>query len=176
MFQVHDNLIHPKFGACTVTKTTTKKILGKLEECLVLNPLFENPTRLTITIPLRSVDRVGLRRPLDRQTRQEIKKLLGSRPNEEVLKTQTSTPLIKEKIHSGEVIKIAEALRDLFFKNRVENGKYSNVNRRAMYKKAFKMLASELAISQQTSVDEAGTWISVALKTHQKLFIQEVNP
>lgn len=173
MFQVNDKIIHPKFGACKITESVKRQILGKLEDCFVLAPLFENPTHLSITVPLRSLDRIGLRRPLNRQTFGQIRKLLGSKPNAEVLKNQTSTPYIKEKIHSGEVVKIAEVLRDLFFKNRVENGKYSNVNRRAMYKQAFQMLANELAISKGTSVNEAGSWISVALKKHEKLFVQE---
>jgi CarD family transcriptional regulator len=173
MFQVNEKVVHPKFGACKITKTGEKLVLGKTERCLFLTPLFDNPTRLTITLPLRSVNKVGLRRPLDGGTIQRIKKLLLSRPDQETLKNQTSTPFIKEKIHSGKAIKIAEALRDLFFKNRIENGKYSNVNRRAMFRKAFQMLSAEIAISQEMTVDEAGTWITTVLKKHERFFEAE---
>lgn len=170
MFQVNEKVVHPKFGACKIIKSEEKIVLGKTERCLFLVPLFDNPTRLNITLPLRSVDRVGLRRPLDGETIESIKRLLLSRPDQEILKNQTSTPFIKEKIHSGKAIKIAEALRDLFFKNRVENGKYSNVNRRAMFRKAFQMLSAEIAISQEMTVEEAGTWITTVLKKHEKSF------
>jgi CarD family transcriptional regulator len=173
MFRVNEKVIHPKFGACKIAKIVEKHILGTTERCLVLVPLFENPTHLTITIPLRSVDEVGVRQPLDEETISRVKNLLLSVPDNETLKKHTSTPYVREKIHSGEVIKVAEALRDLFFKNRVENGKYSNVNRRTMYKKAFKMLSNELAISQEISVDQATAWITDNLQKHDKYFREQ---
>ncbi len=170
MFQVKQKIIHPKFGACVVSKVEEKIILGQTENCFVLEPLFDNPTQLRITIPQRSAEEIGLRPPLDDDTIEIIEKLLLTQPDDDTLKNNTSTPYIREKIHSGEVIKIAEALRDLFFKNRVENGKYSNVNRRSMFKKAFKLLSAELAISRDISVDEASGWISTNLDRHKKLF------
>lgn len=169
MFHVNEKLIHPKFGACKLVKVEEKVVLEKCEECLVLIPLFDNPTNLTITVPLRSIRIIGLRRPLDSEAVKKVKELLLTKPDRNVLQTQTNTPFIKEKIHSGEVIKIAEALRDLFFKNRVENGKYSNVNRRTMFTRAFKMLATELAISLGVSIEEAGNWINSALEKHRQI-------
>lgn len=163
MYRVGDRVIHPKFGACKIKAVEEKIILGKKQDCLILTPLFDNPNKLIITLPLVNAEKVGLRQPITEEHFEKIEVLFQKTPDSETLHSQITTQVLKEKLTSGQPGKLAEILRDLSIKMTQDGGKYANANRRSMFRRALKLLASELAISKNIPVSEAKSQLEAAL-------------
>lgn len=171
MFKVGQVVIHPKFGACEIRKSVTQTILGEKQKCLILTPLFENHNNLKITLPVTSVEKIGLRKPIGEETIEKIEIIL-TQPiaNEEVNGDRVTLSVLRNKLSSGNPFKVVEVIRDLSIKVNQDGGKYDNPNRRALLKQAEIHLANEVAATLGISILEASR------KIHSILNEAKINP
>lgn len=148
-FNIGDKIIYPTHGLGEVIEIT-KQVFGSQEiDFLVLS--FEKD-RMTIRIPISKVETSGLR------------KISTEKDLEEVISTIKETPKLKrmmwsrraaeydEKIRSGNVVSLAEVVRDLNKKANSENQSYSEAR---IYEEALERLADEYAAVHGIPSDEA---------------------
>jgi len=165
MFKVGEIVIHPKIGACQVKEIKEQVILGEKHQCLVLIPLFENHNKLKITLPIENSSKVGLRKPLTTGGVEKIKAFLSQKiDGKEINGQEISLPVLKNKLTSGDPLKIAEVVRDLHAKIKQDGGKYANAQRRSLLKRAKERLIRELSLSMSLSVEEASIEIRSILE------------
>lgn len=146
IFDVGDYVVYPKHGVGRVIELQKSEIAGMALELYVLR--FEKE-RMTLRVPTNKAESVGMR------------KLSSSKQMDEALATLKGKPKVKRtmwsrraqeyeaKINSGDLVSIAEVVRDLF---RAEDQPEQSYSERQIFEAAASRLARELAAMEQ--VDE----------------------
>ena len=144
-----DYVVYPTHGVGKVSDISKQNIAGTELELLVVN--FDKD-KMTLRIPMAKVEHVGLRKISEESTindalstlkgKAKIKKVMWSRRAQEY----------ENKINSGNPVAIAEVVRDLYRNENIAEQSYSE---RQIYEQAFDRLASEVAVFDNTSVEDA---------------------
>jgi CarD family transcriptional regulator len=148
-FNSGEYVVYPTHGVGKVTNIAKQTIAGSELELLVVN--FDKD-KMTLRIPMAKVEHVGLRKISEESTindalstlkgKAKIKKVMWSRRAQEY----------ENKINSGNPVAIAEVVRDLYRNENIAEQSYSE---RQIYEQAFDRLASEVAVFDNTSVEDA---------------------
>ena len=149
VFNSGDYVVYPTHGVGKVSDISKQSIAGTELELLVVN--FDKD-KMTLRIPVSKVEHVGLRKISEESTindalttlkgKAKIKKIMWSRRAQEY----------ENKINSGNPVAIAEVVRDLYRNENIAEQSYSE---RQIYEQALDRLASEVAVFDNTSVEEA---------------------
>ncbi len=109
-YAINDHVIHPHHGAGVITAVENQELV----EGFVHYYVIDIPAKdMTIKVPVRKTDVVGIRPAISEEMLAEIMATLQSTPEdlpEDFKKRQTA---IRGKIHSGQARSVAEAIRDL---------------------------------------------------------------
>ena len=108
--------------------------------------------KLTIRVPLDKQDEVGLRKISSKRMIDEVYQILKLKPKIRRIMWSRRAQEYDTKIYSGEPIKIAEVIRDLFRKNNQPEQSYSE---RQMFQVALERLAREIAAIEKTDYFQA---------------------
>ncbi len=148
-FKVKDFVVYPTHGVGVITDIEEQEVAGFPLQLFVIN--FEQE-KMTLRVPLAKAKATGMRQLSDdsivakaRQTlkgRARIKRTMWSRRAQEY----------EAKINSGDLIAIAEVVRDLY---RGEGQPEQSYSERQLYEAALDRLARELAAVDKVSLDEA---------------------
>ena len=104
-------------------------------------------SKLTIRVPTDKLEQVGLRKISSKKNIEEVFSVLKLRPKIRRIMWSRRAQEYEAKIFSGEPIKIAEVVRDLFRKNTQAEQSYSE---RQMFQVAIERLAREVAAVEKT--------------------------
>ena len=104
-------------------------------------------SKLTIRVPLEKQSEVGLRKISSKKIIDEVYNTLKLKPKIRRIMWSRRAQEYDAKIFSGEPIKIAEVVRDLFRKNSQSDQSYSE---RQMFQVAIERLAREVAAVEKT--------------------------
>ena len=118
--------------------------------------------KLTIRIPLDKQHEVGLRRISTKKIIDEIYEILKLKPKVRRIMWSRRAQEYDAKIFSGDPIKIAEVVRDLFRKNSQPEQSYSE---RQMFQIALERLAREVAAVEKTDYFQTTEKIETILNT-----------
>lgn len=148
-FSSGEYVVYPTHGVGKVSDISKQTIAGTELEMLVVN--FDKD-KMTLRIPVGKVEHVGLRKIAGATTinsalatlkgKARVKKAMWSRRAQEY----------ENKINSGNPVAIAEVVRDLY---RSENLAEQSYSERQIYEQALSRLASEVAVFDNTTVEEA---------------------
>ena len=148
-FNSGDYVVYPSHGVGKISDISKQTIAGSELELLVVN--FDKD-KMTLRIPLAKIGNVGLRKISEPETidqaldtlkgKAKIRKLMWSRRAQEY----------ENKINSGNPVAVAEVVRDLY---RQENLAEQSYSERQIYERAFDRLASEVAVCDNISFEEA---------------------
>lgn len=148
-FKVKDFVVYPTHGVGVITDIEEQEVAGFPLQLFVIN--FEQE-KMTLRVPLAKAKSTGMRQLSDdtivakaRQTlkgRARIKRTMWSRRAQEY----------EAKINSGDLIAIAEVVRDLY---RGEGQPEQSYSERQLYEAALDRLAREFAAVDKVSLDEA---------------------
>lgn len=163
MFKIGDAVIHPRLGACLVKEIKIQVVLEEEHNCLVLVPVFENHNNLKITIPVENGSKIGLRKPMGPDQMEKVTAIL-SQTTSEVNGQMLSLPILKNKLASGDPLKIAEVIRDLSAKIKQDGGKYASARRRSFLKIAETRLTREISLTKGASVQKTSLEIYSLLR------------
>ncbi len=143
-FSVGETVVYPKHGVGEITQIETLEIANIKTKFYVVKM---EQSKLTIRVPLDKQNEVGLRKVSNKKIINEVYDVLKLKPKIRRIMWSRRAQEYDTKIFSGDPIKIAEVVRDLFRKNTQSEQSYSE---RQMFQVAIERLARELAAVEKT--------------------------
>ena len=148
-FKIGEIVVYPKHGVGEIIKIESMEVAGIKNRFYVVKM---EQARLTIRVPLEKKDFVGLRKISSKKIIDEIFSVLKLKPKIRRIMWSRRAQEYDTKIFSGDPIKIAEVIRDLFRKNSQPEQSYSE---RQMFHVALERLAREVAAIEKTDYFQA---------------------
>ncbi|GAA1531845.1 CarD family transcriptional regulator [Kribbella sp. ALI-6-A] len=149
-FTVGETVVYPNHGAAVIEDIETRKIKGEDKAYLVLRIVAQND--LVVRVPACNLDLVGVRDVVDQAGLERVFDVLRAPHTEEPTNWSRRYKANLEKLHSGDVMKVAEVVRDLW---RRERDRGLSAGEKRMLAKARQILVSELALAEHTNEDKA---------------------
>jgi CarD family transcriptional regulator len=143
-FKVGETVVYPHHGAALIEAIETRVIKGEEKTYLVLKVAQGD---LTVRVPAENVDLVGVRDVVDSAGLDRVFSVLRQPYTEEPTNWSRRYKANLEKLASGDVIKVAEVVRDLY---RRDLDRVLSVGEKRMLAKAKQILVSELALAERT--------------------------
>jgi CarD family transcriptional regulator len=149
-FKVGETVVYPHHGAAVIEDIEVRKIKGEDMTYLVLRIVAQ--TDLVVRVPANNVDLVGVRDVVGQEGLERVFEVLRAPHTEEPTNWSRRYKANLEKLASGDVIKVAEVVRDLW---RRERDRGLSAGEKRMLAKARQILVSELALAENTNEDKA---------------------
>ena len=148
-YKIGEVVVYPKHGVGEIQSIETIEI-GKIKTKCYLIRMEQD--KLLIRVPLEKQDEVGLRKIASKKILSSIFDVLKLKPKIRRIMWSRRAQEYDAKIYSGNPIKIAEVIRDLFRKNSQPEQSYSE---RQMFQVALERLAREVAAIEKTDYFQA---------------------
>ena len=156
-FKTNEFIVYPAHGVGQILAIEEQEIAGAKLELFVINFIKD---KMTLRVPTAKIVSVGMRKlaepPLVKKAletlkgRARVKRTMWSRRAQEY----------EAKINSGDIVAIAEVVRDLFRSDTQPEQSYSE---RQLYEAALDRLSREIAAVQKVTETEAVKEIEAAL-------------
>jgi CarD family transcriptional regulator len=156
-FTVGETVVYPHHGAALIEAIETRSVKGVEKVYLVLKVAQGD---LTVRVPAENAEFVGVRDVVGAEGLERVFQVLRMPHTEEPTNWSRRYKANLEKLASGDVIKVAEVVRDLWRRER-ERGLSAGEKR--MLAKARQILVSELALAENTNEDKAETILDEVL-------------
>ncbi len=157
-FDVGDYVVYPKHGVGRVIELQSSEIAGMSLELYVLR--FEKE-KMTLRVPTNKAESVGMRKLSTDKQMQEALATLKGKPRVKRTMWSRRAQEYEAKINSGDLVSIAEVVRDLF---RPEDAPEQSYSERQIFEGATSRLARELGAMEQTDEKAAAVKILEILK------------
>src|SRR5258705_825041 len=148
-FKTNEFIVYPSHGVGQIIAIEEQEVAGAKLELFVINFVKD---KMTLRVPTAKIVSVGMRKlaegPLVKRAldtlkgRARVKRTMWSRRAQEY----------EAKINSGDIVSIAEVVRDLYRSEAQPEQSYSE---RQLYEAALDRLSREIAIVQHMTEDEA---------------------
>ncbi len=115
-FTVGETVVYPNHGAAIIEDIEMRKIKGEDREYLVLRIVAQQD--LVVRVPACNLDLVGVRDVVDKAGLDRVFDVLRAAHVEEPTNWSRRYKANLEKLHSGDVMKVAEVVRDLWRRER----------------------------------------------------------
>ena len=143
-FEVGETVVYPHHGAALIEAIEMRTVKGVPTEYLVLKVQQGD---LTVRVPASNAEYVGVRDVVDDAGLEKVFDVLRRPYIEEPTNWSRRYKANVEKLASGDVIKVAEVVRDLF---RRDQDRGLSAGEKRMLAKARQIPVSELALAQKT--------------------------
>ena len=157
-FKIGDIVVYPKHGFGEIVNIETMEISSIKTQFYVVKM---EQSKLVIRVPLDKQLEVGLRKISSKKIIEEVFNILKLKPKIRRIMWSRRAQEYDTKIFSGDPIKIAEVVRDLFRKNTQADQSYSE---RQMFQVAIERLAREVAAVEKTDYFQSTEKIETTLK------------
>jgi CarD family transcriptional regulator len=159
-FQVGEAVVHPAYGAGMITEIEERHSLGAGRRYYSI--VLLNDPQTTVMVALGREESVGLRQPIPKSRLSHLWSVLRAEPQALPDEHKERYAVIEGKLEEGDAFQIAEAVRDLAWRQEEKN-KLTKVGKR-LYETGLGFLASELASVQGSDVETAETLIAERLE------------
>ena len=156
-FEIGEIVVYPKHGVGEIKKIESMEIASIKSKFYVVKM---EQGKLTIRVPFDKQIEVGLRKICSKKIINEVFEVLKLKPKIRRIMWSRRAQEYDTKIFSGDPIKIAEVVRDLFRKNSQPEQSYSE---RQMFQIALERLAREVAAVEKTDYFQATEKIETTL-------------
>ena len=156
-FKTNEFIVYPAHGVGQIVAIEEQEVAGAKLELFVINFIKD---KMTLRVPTAKIVSVGMRKlaegPLVKRAletlkgRARIKRTMWSRRAQEY----------EAKINSGDIVAIAEVVRDLY---RSETQPEQSYSERQLYEAALDRLSREISVVQRVTETEAVKEIEAAL-------------
>ena len=158
-FKVGDTVVYPHHGAARIEEIETRSIKGEQKSYLVLKV---DKGDLTVRVPADNAELVGVRDVVGQEGLERVFEVLRAPYTEEPTNWSRRYKANLEKLASGNPLKVAEVVRDLWRRER-ERGLSAGEKR--MLAKARDILVGEVALAEKSTKDEAEALLDEILGT-----------
>jgi CarD family transcriptional regulator len=159
-FTIGDTVVHPNYGAGIITDIREHEFLDVEKKPYYSIQLLSSP-ETTVMVAVQNEQEAGLRPTVSQSRLSRVWRILSSKPEQLPTDHNKRYDALKEKLYSGNVLRIAEVLRDLTWRNE-QRRKWTTRGKR-LYDRGIQLLAGEVAGSRHWDVDAAKERISRAL-------------
>lgn len=156
-FSVGEHIVHPAHGTGTVVGVKNQELATGYQRYYVIR--FADK-RLTVQVPSRKADEIGLRSVMGSNKCEEVMRVLRSLPQTLPDSFKERRSAVETLLHSGRPIKVAEALRDLSWRREMKS---LNKADSEQYSQASSMLVQEIALATGAATTEVERKIRQAL-------------
>ena len=146
-FKIGESVVYPSHGVGKIVSIDEEEIAGAKLELYVI--VFEKE-KMTLRVPTAKSKAVGMRKLSATDVIEKALKTLKGRARVKRTMWSRRAQEYEAKINSGDLISIAEVVRDLFRSDRQPEQSYSE---RQLYEQALDRMAREVAAGKK--VDEA---------------------
>ena len=158
-FTVGETVVYPNHGAAVIEDIETRQIKGEDRLYLVLRIIGQND--LVVRVPACNLDLVGVRDVVDADGLERVFQVLRAEHTEEPTNwSRRYKANLEKKLHSGNVIKVSEVVRDLWRRDR---DKGLSAGEKRMLAKARTILVAELALAEDVAEDRAEVMLDEVL-------------
>ncbi len=165
-FRVNEHIVYPAHGVGRITLIETQEIAGISLELFVINFAQE---KMTLRVPTSKATAVGMRKLSDEATIRKALHVLKGRARIKRTMWSRRAQEYDAKINSGNIILIAEVVRDLF---RAETQPEQSYSERQLYEAALDRLSREVAavekLDDQNAVQKVVEVLSKTAKAARK--------
>jgi CarD family transcriptional regulator len=144
-YKVGETVVYPHHGAADIIAKETRVIKGESKEYLVLKV---HQSELTVRVPSANVELVGVRDVTSAEGLEKVFGILRKDVPEDPANWSRRFKANTEKLSSGDVIKVAEVVRDLW---RRSQKKPLSTGEKSMLARARTQLISEIALAERTN-------------------------
>lgn len=159
-FAIGETVVYPNHGAAVIEDIETRTIKGEDRLYLVLRIVGQ--TDLIVRVPACNLDLVGVRDVVDAEGLERVFNVLKTPHAEEPTNWSRRYKANVEKLHSGNVLKVAEVVRDLWRRDRTRG---LSAGEKRMLAKARQILVSELALAEKVDEERAEVLLDEVLST-----------
>lgn len=149
IFKIGDYAVYPSHGVGKITDIEKTLVLGQDFSCYLM--YFEKE-KLMIKIPVHSAEKIGLRHLVSKAEMDEVFSTLRSGVKKLKGMWSRRAQEYETKINSGDIMLLAEVLRDLT--RDIEDGERS-YSERIIYETAVHRLAAEYSVIYSSDFEEA---------------------
>ncbi len=139
-FSIDDHIVYPKHGVGLITNIVTQDVAGMTLELYVVR--FESD-KMTLQVPVGKADFSGMRSVSNRDVMEKAFTTLKGKAKVKRTMWSRRAQEYEAKINSGDVIQLAEVVRDLHRNSDQAEQSYSE---RQIYESAIARLAREVAV------------------------------
>lgn len=155
MFAVGDKVVYPMHGAGIVQSIEPHELAGESVDYLVMMMLL---TDMRVMVPLKNVERVGLRHIITKDKIPGIEEVLSNPVefNASGITWNRRFNMYLDKMKSGNVLDVAEVIHIL---QKQENEKKLSTGERRLLGNARQILVSEMMLVCDESQKDAEKWL-----------------
>ena len=157
-YKVGEHVVYPTHGVGQITAIEEQMIAGLKLELFVV---FFAKDRMTLRVPVGKIASVGMRKISDTAHVAKSLETLKGRPRIKRTMWSRRAQEYEAKINSGDLISVAEVVRDLF---RADNQPEQSYSERQLFEAALDRMVRELAVVNKVSDDDAQLLIENTLK------------
>jgi len=157
VFQVGDKVVYPMHGAGVIEAIEEQEVMGWRKRYYVMRLPIND---MKVMVPCENGPEIGLRQVISDQTFQEVLEVLRSRKTAMAKNWNHRYRNNMEKIKSGNVMDLAEVVRNLSHRDR-EKG--LSTGERKMLDRARQILLSEIIIARNLPVEKANQFLDEVL-------------
>ncbi|MTI16863.1 CarD family transcriptional regulator [Rhodobacteraceae bacterium RKSG542] len=158
-FKTGEHIIYPSHGVGLITAIEEQNVAGFSLELLVIE--FEQE-KMTLRVPVAKIASVGMRKLSEASVVKKAFETIKGKPRVKRTMWSRRAQEYEAKINSGDLISIAEVVRDLYRSDAQPEQSYSE---RQLYEAALDRMAREIAAVQKQSDAEAVRQIEQILST-----------
>tara|TARA_B100001758_G_C18323268_1_gene564436 strand:- start:673 stop:1176 length:504 start_codon:yes stop_codon:yes gene_type:complete len=157
-FKIGEIVVYPKHGVGEIMKIESMEVSSIKTKFYVVKM---EQAKLTIRVPLEKQEEVGLRKISTKKIIEQVFEVLKLKPKIRRIMWSRRAQEYDTKIFSGDPIRIAEVVRDLYRKNSQAEQSYSE---RQMFQVAIERLAREVAAVEKTDYFQSTEKIETILR------------
>ncbi len=159
MFKPGDAIVHPVRGAGVVVRIEERQWRGKNDQYYRIQLLGQPGSSLMI--PIGAVKTIGIRRAISRSKLSRVWRVLRADPGTLPSDHKERYQLLESKLHAGDIMQVAEAVRDMAWRQQIEGNLTTRGKR--IYEEGMRLLAGEVAAAQGIDLSNAENQIRAKL-------------
>lgn len=169
-YSIGDKVMHTKIGAGQISGVEHRELVKGFEHYYVIKILS---TGATVYVPMHKMEELGVRPVMSGAKLAQVLATLGGVPRQLSKDFKERQERIRQKLGTGGVIPIAEAVRDLSWRRQ-----HANLTKRDedLLNRGRELLATEMAVATDTPVTHAHEAIDAALETAMTHVADELEP
>jgi CarD family transcriptional regulator, regulator of rRNA transcription len=156
-FKIQEFIVYPAHGVGQIMAIEEQEVAGARLELFVINFVKD---KMTLRVPTSKVASVGMRKLAETSMVKKALETLKGRASVKRTMWSRRAQEYEAKINSGDIIAIAEVVRDLY---RSESQPEQSYSERQLYEAALDRLSREVAAVQRLTETEAIKEIEAAL-------------